>query len=193
MEIESLACNGCGGPLQVPQSANYVTCNHCGSQLAIRRTESTTYTKQLDAIETKQDELIEKIDRLERTNLVAQLDREWQQERSRFMITDKTGQKHVPSKGTALASFVVAGFGVGWVLLTGLSSPSFAVFGVIFTGMAIAQGIATSNKSTKYRQAKRRYEKRRHELFVAPPMLSEVEEDQTSPMAFLAKMERESQ
>ena len=40
MNAETLNCNNCGAPINVPAAAKYATCAHCGTQLAIRRTDS---------------------------------------------------------------------------------------------------------------------------------------------------------
>jgi DNA-directed RNA polymerase subunit RPC12/RpoP len=93
MEIESLSCNNCGGPLDIPESANYVSCVHCSTQLAVKRTSSITYTEKLEAIQSQQEDMREKLVRLERESLVARIDREWEEEKQRFMIGGNDGQK----------------------------------------------------------------------------------------------------
>jgi len=45
MNLEALNCNNCGAPINVPPTANFVTCKGCGAQLIIRRTEEATYTE----------------------------------------------------------------------------------------------------------------------------------------------------
>ena len=37
MRTIALQCNHCGAPLQVSESARFVTCTHCGTQLTIRQ------------------------------------------------------------------------------------------------------------------------------------------------------------
>ena len=51
MKLESLNCNKCGAPLQVPAGVNHLTCNHCGTPLVVRRTESISYTEKLAEVE----------------------------------------------------------------------------------------------------------------------------------------------
>lgn len=45
MELVSLSCNNCGAPLEAPKTANYLTCAHCGSRLAIQRTSTAYFTE----------------------------------------------------------------------------------------------------------------------------------------------------
>jgi DNA-directed RNA polymerase subunit RPC12/RpoP len=52
MQLESITCNHCGAPLDVPDAANFVKCNHCDSRLAIKRTQSTTYTEELAGLDS---------------------------------------------------------------------------------------------------------------------------------------------
>ena len=99
MQFETLNCNSCGAPLSVPDAANYVTCNHCSAQLAVRRTESTTFTEQLDQIESKQDKLLEKLSSLEHQHELAQVDRQWQLERESYLVANDRGHRRGTQSG----------------------------------------------------------------------------------------------
>lgn len=57
MELETLSCNNCGAPLQVPENANFVSCAQCGSQLAVKRNESARYTEVLQRLDTRTTEM----------------------------------------------------------------------------------------------------------------------------------------
>ena len=59
MELETLSCNNCGAPLEVPPGANFVTCAHCGSRLAIKRTDNASYTEVLDQIGQRTERMSE--------------------------------------------------------------------------------------------------------------------------------------
>lgn len=48
--LESLLCNSCGAPLSVPPAANYINCNHCHTQLHIRRNEGVTFTESIEQL-----------------------------------------------------------------------------------------------------------------------------------------------
>ena len=78
MQLESLNCNNCGAPLEVAATSNFVTCNHCSTRLAVRRTESSAFTEQLEDIGAKQDEMLNRLKRIERQTQLSDLDREWE-------------------------------------------------------------------------------------------------------------------
>ncbi len=80
MKTESISCNNCGAALQDPETANFVTCSHCSSRLAIRRHESVVFTEKLEEIGDRQEEMLERLDRIEIQNRIAQIDRNWEQE-----------------------------------------------------------------------------------------------------------------
>lgn len=164
MDLETLCCNSCGAPLTVPGKTNFVTCNHCSTRLAIRRTESTTFTEQIEQIDAKQDEVLERLDRIEKQNQVADLDRDWAAEQQQFMIRGKNGQKHLPSRATVFGGIVAAVFGLFWTIFAGSMFPPMAIVGVIFIVAAIGTSIYANGKMKDYNAAHRRYRRRRREL-----------------------------
>lgn len=173
MKLESLNCNHCGAPLEVPETANFVTCNHCEAKLAIRRTASTTFTEQLGQIEAKQDRLLEKVTSLQRQNRLAQIDRQWDRDREKLLIADKHGNRHEPNATMAvMGGVVVVVFGLFWtVTAANLESRSplggspfpvpFALFGVIFIFVGLATAVYQFTKAGDFRAAKRRYQRAR--------------------------------
>ena len=167
MQIETLNCNSCGAPLSVPDSANYITCNHCSTRLVIRRTASTTFTEQLDNIESKQDELLEKLLKLEQQNQLAQLERQWDRERERYLIADKHGHRREPNRAAAIVSGVmVVGFGVFW-MITVARRPfmgPFSLFGLVFIIFDLGVSFYHYKKSDAFRQAQRNYRQRRRRI-----------------------------
>jgi len=78
VKLESIACNNCGAPLQVPESVNYVTCNHCESHLAVKRDEHLTYTEKIKEIEHRTKQMQDELERLKIDNELAKLDRPWE-------------------------------------------------------------------------------------------------------------------
>lgn len=192
MELETLNCNNCGSPLEVPEVANFVTCNYCESKLAIRRTASTTYTEQLDSIEAKQDELLQKVDALERANRAVILDRNWDRQKQSFMITDNKGRERLPSEGGAIGSFVGVGFGLFFAFIAGGIFPPMAFFGIIFACIAGFSGMHQLNKTDEYRRAKRDYKRERRSILKGPvhdPNFHGIEEIPT-PEEYLARLEQ---
>ena len=98
MQIESLNCNHCGAPLEVPQTAKFIKCNHCGNQLVIRRSESATFTETVEQLAETTENLTAQVSKLTKQNEVEALDRQWDREKESFMVADKHGTKHLPSK-----------------------------------------------------------------------------------------------
>ncbi len=74
---ESLNCNNSGTPLEVPAGANYITCTHCGTHLAVRRSESVLYTEKIDQIDQRTQEIAEQVSRLTAQQRLDELDRQW--------------------------------------------------------------------------------------------------------------------
>ncbi len=166
MRLESITCNSCGAPLEITEGANYVTCTHCDSRLAVHRTESARFTEVID-------DLREQVAKLTQQNEVEALDREWESERQSLLMTDKHGRAHVPTKtGTVIGGIAVSGFGILWTIFAaGITSQIplgvakiFPLFGVIFIVTGIAMSIYAYGKAEQYERAYRRYRQRRAEL-----------------------------
>lgn len=155
MRIESLACDNCGAPLEVPEQANYVRCNHCDSQLAVHRGASVSYTELVDKIVQRADRLTDEVARLGYENELARIDRDWDRERESLMFTDKNGRRHEPSMAGAMIGAVIAG--VIGIVATASAGP----FGLIFLLIAVIAGVVGWVKASDFEAAKRRYRHRR--------------------------------
>jgi LSD1 subclass zinc finger protein len=168
MNLETIACNQCGAPLSVPEGAKFITCNHCHANLAVRRNESVRYTEMVEKIAEHTANLAEQVAHLRYQNELERIDREWQQERDSFMITDKDGARHEPSEGAASIVFVlVIAFGIFWTIVAGAMFPPFALFGILFVGAAIYQMVSMRKKAQEYQQAQQAYKLRRNRLSAA--------------------------
>lgn len=119
-------------------------------------------------------------------NELAQLDREWEREREKYMIVGRYGQRYLPTTGgSAIGGFVIVGFGVVWTLIAsvmafganqafsdhgeGLNPFSiipcaFPVFGVLFITFGIVLSVNSHKKAGEYRQAERAYQRKREEI-----------------------------
>jgi LSD1 subclass zinc finger protein len=134
--LEHLACNNCGAQLHVPAGANFVTCTHCNSQLAVRRDPTVTYTEKLDEIDKRTEQMAEDLAHLRRAS-----------DEKRGAIPDsQTGQDHNPL-GVLIAVLAAVGavaFGIFWTTMAAQhgAPPFFPVFGVFFTIMALLAGIS---------------------------------------------------
>ena len=111
-------------------------------------------------------------------NELAQLDREWELEREKYMVSGKYGRRYTPTAGGGLALSAGGGaFGVFWTAMAfGITSGApdegpfaiakvfFPLFGVVFTVGAIAYGIHIIGKARQYEQAHEAHQRRRREL-----------------------------
>ncbi len=164
MQLISLNCNHCGAPLEVAESTKFVTCTHCSTRLAIRHGDGSAFTEQLDQIGERQEEMLDRLERIEHHHAVEALDREWERELVDYMVTDKHGRQHLPSTMSVTMSFVVAIFGIFWTVMAGAMFPPMAVFGLLFIGFAIFGGLKTHQKAQAYQEGLRRYQSRKAQL-----------------------------
>jgi hypothetical protein len=168
MTLENVACNQCGAPLAIPDAAKFVSCNHCGANLAVRRNESVTYTERVEELAEQTADLAEQVAHLRYQNELERIEREWQQEREKFVVTDKHGGWHEPSAMAAtVVSVLVIGFGVFWTIMAAGMFPPFALFGLFFVGFAIYGMLSTQRKAREYQQAYEAYKHRRARLSIA--------------------------
>lgn len=179
MKLEKLACNSCGAPLEVPESANYVTCNHCSTQLAVNRSESVTFTEAMDLLVEKTEEIGEQLSDLSLHNQLAALDRSWQLERENLMVAGPNGSLRIPeeaasARGTATSvSFLVlwtlVATGITGVIaisafpfgVVALAFPAFGINGIVST---LKSSAAEKDKARRYRESEKRYLQKRAEL-----------------------------
>lgn len=176
--LESLNCNSCGAPLEVPTSAKYVKCDHCNANLKVRRSGGGTFTEAVEQLTETAEDLAQQVAKLTAHNELAELDRRWRRDAQSFMITSKNGQRRLPTEGAAMAA------GIGAVVFGGLwtvmaiaitqSAPDFGpfavakfifpAFGFAFIAFGIISAVSVSSKAQDYRRAEERYRRRRREL-----------------------------
>jgi predicted RNA-binding Zn-ribbon protein involved in translation (DUF1610 family) len=160
--MESLNCNSCGASLQAPNGANYLTCNHCGQTLAVRRTESATFTEAIDRLNETTTSLREQVANLSRQSRLADLDRRWELEREEYMVSGKDGSRQLPTAGGSLVGgVVIVLFGTFWTIMASRASPFLALFGVVFVLFGVGTSIHSFQKSGGYAEAWRRYQAER--------------------------------
>jgi len=150
MQLESLNCNNCGAPLEVAATSNFVTCNHCSTRLAVRRTESSAFTEQFE-------EVIDRLDRIERQHDLAELDRQWESEKAEFNVTDGHGY---PQKATylgAAASGIGGIFCLFWIAIVSSFAPILALFGIIGIVLSLGNAMRIFLKAQSYEKAHDRY------------------------------------
>ncbi len=108
-------------------------------------------------------------------NDLAQIDREWQIERQKYLLSDRYGRWQVPTAGMGIGIAIGGGlFGAFWtvmaIAITG-SAPDFApfavakivfpLFGLLFIGAAIGFGIYCYRRAQQYESAFAAYQARR--------------------------------
>lgn len=180
--LESLLCNSCGAPLEVPGSANFIKCNHCNTTLKIQRSSGATTTEAIEKLTETTQGLSQQLERLARQNELEKLDRNWESHRQSFVVPGQHGDHPVPAPQTAwIGGAAVVFFGLLWTVMTisiTRSAPNvgpfavarfvFPLFGIGFTvfGLFIAvkvQQIAKQNRK-KYFEAERAYRHRRESV-----------------------------
>jgi hypothetical protein len=155
VQIESLNCGNCGAPLKVPETAQFVTCNHCHSSLAIRRMHSITLTEKMEQTAQRLEEAETQLAELVYRNHVNEETRRWEREREQYMIKDKHGNRSVPNEA------------MGWVMLAVTTVMGMFVLGsgggafaLIFIGAGVLGLLVTLNKSREYKAAYNRHRQR---------------------------------
>jgi len=185
MELLALTCQHCSAPLQVPPSAKFVTCTHCGSQLAIRHTGSVAYTETLEAIDARTERMAEQLDDLHRRTAIGDLDRQWERQREEFYMQDNDGRKQLPTKGASIfAGVAAAAFGTLWTAVAcGMGGMGFGngpgpfkviglifpLFGVVFIAVGLWAAWQGYHKAEAHERAKARYEAERARLAADQP------------------------
>jgi DNA-directed RNA polymerase subunit RPC12/RpoP len=164
MPVESVSCNNCGAPLEVSASTNYVTCGHCGSRLAIKRTASAVYTELLEKLDQKTDVMARQLAELRYHAELERLDREWEQQRRGFLTKDKHGNLHEPTTaGAVLGGVVMIGFGLFFAVASGgMGAPFlFPLVGLGFAGFGAYLLITGPVKAREFQKAQAEYHRRR--------------------------------
>lgn len=164
VKLEKLSCNSCGAPLEVPETAKFVTCNHCSTRLAVRRTETATFTEQLENLEAGQDQLRERLEKVELENQLAELERDWEREKAQFLSEEKHGVKRLPANADVTGWVVVAVMGILLTVALGSSDSSAAICGVFAAAIGVCKAAFLRSKMRDYNAALDRYQRRRHKL-----------------------------
>jgi len=171
MIVETIACNNCGAPLNVPPTANFATCAHCNSQLVIRRNDTARYTETLDRIEGYTERIAEDVEHIRLQNELERLDREWQQERRRFLLRERDGVSRLPTRGyvisrvlVSIVALVLTTFWFGLASSAGDAALFFGWFGLIVVAITIANAVISIVKGINYNNAKQEYDTKRQEI-----------------------------
>lgn len=167
MKVTKVCCQGCGADLDVDEGIRFVTCNFCGARLEIVHDDTVTHSKLLEKIGQQTDAMADDLKVIRLQNELEQLDREWQVDSQRFMVSDKHGHTRPPSAiGGLFMAVVGVAFGIFWISqATRMGAPGiFPLFGLVLIGAAIFAAINGMAKSSGMNRARSSYEGRRRQL-----------------------------
>jgi LSD1 subclass zinc finger protein len=165
MNLETVTCNNCGAPLQVPAGARFVTCTHCQTSLEVHRDASVVYTEKVSEIADNTQKMAGELAELRRNSELERLDREWEQERQQYMIRGQHGEVQEPSiVGSMIAGVLLTVFSVFWIGVASNAGAPVALIGVVFLIVGIAVAINGSTKARNLAAGRQRYQRRRAEL-----------------------------
>lgn len=182
MELLALTCQHCSAPLKVPSGAKFVTCTHCGVQLAVRRTDSVAYTETLEAIDARTERMAEQLDELHRRAALADLDRAWEAELDKYYVAGKDGHRYLPTRGgSVVMGIAIAVVGMVWTAVAcgvagefhdgpgpfDLITALFPFIGLLIGGIGLWQAVVGYNNAEVYERAEAEYRRRREELLRA--------------------------
>jgi hypothetical protein len=162
MQLDAIACNQCGAPLQIPDALEFVTCNHCGASLAVRREESVTYTEVLSQLAEQTAGLAEQVAHLRYQNAVADVDRRWDKQRETLLGRNKDGSTYEPNATVSIiGGGVLIVIGIFLAAATGAGGIGMSLIG---TGLLFA--VLGGYAGARFDQAKTAYRRRRARLKV---------------------------
>ncbi len=126
------------------------------------------------------EQLSQQMDEVARRQRVADIDREWDQERLQYLASGTTGGTHnaqgqyvgggvpftyVPTKGGSIALGAFAAVaGTAWMAFAAsIGAGAFALFGLVFILFGIGMAVFNYNKAANYEEAHAAYLERRRE------------------------------
>lgn len=170
MKLVSLNCNHCGAPLQVADDARFVTCQFCETQLTVEHTGTAYFTRELEELSDKTEELADEVHRLRSDAELEKLKRNWERRRDELMMSTEEGNRFVPTKTKAiLTGFLICGVAIFFMIMAGgFAGPRGSGMGVLVGALMLIVGGASAVhmflKAETYEREKARYDRRRREL-----------------------------
>lgn len=167
MRMIALTCDHCGAPLEVPRKAEHVTCAYCETRLKVQQGGGAFFTEKIDSIDDRTRQIAEDVSAIRANQEMAELDREWADERLRYQVRGKDSELSVPTQAGAIIGMVaVVAFGIFWIgMATRMGAPAFfPIFGVIFILVALGGGVSVMTKAKQYGQRQHEYMQHRQQL-----------------------------
>ena len=166
MELISLTCNNCGAPLEIPESMEFVTCDHCDSKLKVLKKDNALYTEVLEEINERLDEISGDVEIIKLEKALAKLELNWADEERQYNKHNRR-RRMSPKKSISLGMLaIVAGIGLTIVILNMAASQlmlliiipvSLAIYGVFL----IFRAFRPEQVNEEYESALRKYIKRK--------------------------------
>lgn len=171
MNTTAVLCNQCGATLEVDEATRFVTCRYCGTNLAVRQSDSTLYTEVLDEIREKTREVADGMQDVRLQNELERIDREWMMERERYAIHGQNGSSY-PESGGHFGAVMGAVVGIVFIIIMCVEMnssragmpPFFPVIVMVFIGLFIYRAVSSGFKVNDYEVAKEAYEARRQDV-----------------------------
>ena len=187
MPLETIACNNCGAPLEIPAGANFITCNFCHTSLAVHRGDSTSYTEIIAKVDDRTRKMAGELAQLRYNQELERIDREWEAERQTYLSKDKNGNAHEPTTfGAVLIGAIAIIFGIFWTC----SSAAFGGFGngpgwlgIVFALFGVGFAIHAHGQAIRFSQARDEYQQRRDNLSLEQFLPDDMKSTPSVPQA----------
>ena len=158
VKLIPLNCNHCGGPLEVPVDARFVTCSFCETRLAVERTNGTYSTAIIEQLDTRTESLASEVRRLHLRRDLDELEENYNRSRAKFM-----GNVHgvvVAPSGALTGLWFVTGI-ICAIMFIGLglvrSLPIAVWMGVASGAIGLFAAVVNDRQVTEYRLLKSEY------------------------------------
>lgn len=165
MQLETLSCNHCGAPFEVSRNVNYIKCNQCGAQLAIHRERSVSYTEKIGQLDQGAETISQQMAELRNQLELDAVDREWERERERYLISGRYGRSEPTATYAAMIGLTAGGCGVCFLI----AAAYVLDFTYLLAGLAMVVGgiygaASVLRRVRRFERARQAYLARRSEL-----------------------------
>jgi hypothetical protein len=167
MKITRVCCQGCGANLEVDETVRFVTCNYCHAKLEVVCAPSVTHTRVLEEPENNTRQTEGNLRIIGLRNDLERLDWEWESRRQGLMVSNKHGQRHIPTAAGSIAGgILVTIVGVIWIgAKVSMGAPIFVpMFGVVFICVAVYSIIKGTSMAAAHQRADLDFNSRRSGL-----------------------------
>lgn len=166
MELIALTCNQCGAPLEVPVTANFLTCTYCKTRLKVHNQGGAAFTETIDSIDQRTRVIAEDVDAIRAHHDLEHLDKEWATLRDRFkndagLIVSSTRGAFVGMVITLLIVGVLLFFVIRSIDLPIIVTVLFAIVYPVVAGLV---GLGAYANAREFEKEFRTYHQRRSDI-----------------------------